>query len=298
MRKLTLALMALACLTAPAVAQQQQKFTADQGAAGAAPWPVTWTGQSVNADLRVGGAAVAAGNPVPVSVAPLPAGTAIIGKVGIDQTTPGTTNGVAINSSVVLPVYVNGSAALPLAAGTNTIGSVNVLGGNATAVKTDGSGVTQPISAASLPLPPGAAQDGADPASPAIPNAGSGIRGWLATIAGRSVGASYYLDLNGTSVSAGGISYGPAHDAGASPSQYTKINAVFILSAVSNSTGNVQFSDDGTSNWTTYATATVGTANFPTSLTSPIYARYWRTATYNGAGSAATATVRAAASSN
>lgn len=43
--------------------------------------------------------------------APLPAGTAVIGKVGIDQTTPGTTNGVQIN------------AALP--AGTNTIGAVN-----------------------------------------------------------------------------------------------------------------------------------------------------------------------------
>jgi hypothetical protein len=39
------------------------------------------------------------------------AGTNIIGKVGIDQTTPGTTNGVQVN------------AALP--AGTNTIGAVN-----------------------------------------------------------------------------------------------------------------------------------------------------------------------------
>ena len=40
----------------------------------------------------------------------LQAGTAIIGKVGIDQTTPGTTNGVQVN------------AALP--AGTNSIGTV------------------------------------------------------------------------------------------------------------------------------------------------------------------------------
>jgi len=40
----------------------------------------------------------------------IPAGTNIIGKVGIDQTTPGTTNGVQVN------------AALP--AGTNTIGNV------------------------------------------------------------------------------------------------------------------------------------------------------------------------------
>src|SRR5260221_8603233 len=44
---------------------------------------------------------------------PTPAGTNLIGKVGIDQTTPGTTNGVQVN------------AALP--AGANSIGSV-VLG--------------------------------------------------------------------------------------------------------------------------------------------------------------------------
>lgn len=41
----------------------------------------------------------------------LQAGSAIVGKVGIDQTTPGTTNGVQVN------------AALP--AGTNTIGNAN-----------------------------------------------------------------------------------------------------------------------------------------------------------------------------
>jgi len=40
--------------------------------------------------------------------------------------------------------YVSNLPALPT--GTNTIGSVNVLGGNATAVKVDGSAVTQPVS--------------------------------------------------------------------------------------------------------------------------------------------------------
>lgn len=43
--------------------------------------------------------------------AAIPAGANLIGKVGLDQTTPGTTNGVQVN------------AALP--AGTNTIGGVN-----------------------------------------------------------------------------------------------------------------------------------------------------------------------------
>ncbi len=45
------------------------------------------------------------------NVSPVPAGTNIIGKFGIDQTTPGTTNGVQVN------------AALP--AGTNIIGKVS-----------------------------------------------------------------------------------------------------------------------------------------------------------------------------
>jgi hypothetical protein len=46
-------------------------------------------------------------------VSALPAGTNIIGKVGIDQTTPGTTNGVQVNAS-----------ALPTGAATNLTGSI------------------------------------------------------------------------------------------------------------------------------------------------------------------------------
>jgi len=57
----------------------------------------------------------------------IPAGTNIIGKVGIDQTTPGTTNGVQVN------------AALP--AGTNSIGSVN-LAANVTATACSATVVT------------------------------------------------------------------------------------------------------------------------------------------------------------
>jgi hypothetical protein len=53
------------------------------------------------------------------ATAAIPAGTAIIGKVGIDQTTPGTTNGVQVN------------AALP--AGTNTIGATTSFGAYSTA---------------------------------------------------------------------------------------------------------------------------------------------------------------------
>lgn len=73
--------------------------------------------------------------------AAIPAGTAIIGKVGIDQTTPGTTNGVQVNAALpagsniignirvdqTTPGTTNGvqvNAALP--AGTNIIGNVRV----------------------------------------------------------------------------------------------------------------------------------------------------------------------------
>lgn len=60
----------------------------------------------------------------PVSLATntptIAAGTAIIGKVGIDQTTPGTTNLVSIGTTGTVAI----NAALP--AGANTIGAVNI----------------------------------------------------------------------------------------------------------------------------------------------------------------------------
>lgn len=66
--------------------------------------------------LPVTGTFYQATQPVSIATAPvLVAGSAIIGKVGIDQTTPGTTNGVQIN------------AAIP--AGTNNIGLVSPTSG-------------------------------------------------------------------------------------------------------------------------------------------------------------------------
>lgn len=79
---------------------------------------------------------------VGVNVA-LPAGTAILGKVGIDQTTPGTTNAVALTAGTAIagkfgidqttPGTTNGvqvNAALP--AGSNLIGVVGNAQGSAT----------------------------------------------------------------------------------------------------------------------------------------------------------------------
>jgi hypothetical protein len=56
-------------------------------------------------------------------------------------------------------------------------------GGSLTVDGTVGISGTVPVSAAALPLPPGAAQDGTDISSPtAMPAGGAGIRGWLSAI--------------------------------------------------------------------------------------------------------------------
>ena len=83
---------------------------------------------------------------VPVSLATLPslaAGAALIGKFGIDQTTDGTTN----------KVYVGNTIAATIAALTD--GSARI--GGTVAVSGTFFQATQPVSAASLPLPSGAA---------------------------------------------------------------------------------------------------------------------------------------------
>lgn len=71
------------------------------------------------------------------NTAATPAGTALIGKVGIDQTTPGTTNGVQIN------------AAIP--AGSNVIGHVIVDTAPSTAVTNAGTFAVQSTISAALP---------------------------------------------------------------------------------------------------------------------------------------------------
>lgn len=59
-------------------------------------------------------------------VAPTPAGTNIIGRVGVDQTTPGTTNGVVVNSSA-LPTGAATSAAQTT--GNTSLGNIDTAQG-------------------------------------------------------------------------------------------------------------------------------------------------------------------------
>jgi len=70
-----------------------------------------YTSGTVNYDLNCTDAPSAI---AVTSIPSLPAGSNVVGKVGIDQTTPGTTNGVQL--------------AAPVPAGTNNIGAVNVAG--------------------------------------------------------------------------------------------------------------------------------------------------------------------------
>lgn len=109
---------------------------------------------------------------------------------------------------------------------------------------------TTPITAATLPLPAGAAQDGSDgPGVPTIP--GSGIRGWLRSIYDRLLADSPNNgpDPNNSSTTplgAGGVFLGTWQDAGQLSSLY-----VFYESDVAPSANpsdcRIDFSDDGTS---------------------------------------------------
>lgn len=77
----------------------------------------------------------------------LSAGSALIGKVGIDQTTPGTTNRVSISNdgSVTLLTGANSIGSVGLNAGSNTIGNVGLNAGSNTIGKVDqGVGGTSP----------------------------------------------------------------------------------------------------------------------------------------------------------
>ena len=68
-------------------------------------------------------------------------------------------------------------------AGTASADVITVQGiASMTALKTDSSATTQPVSAASLPLPTGAAQDGTDASGVTPPTGATGIRGWLSAI--------------------------------------------------------------------------------------------------------------------
>ena len=106
---------------------------------------------------------VSPANPLPISVSTLPLPT------GAAQ------DGVDITSPTAMPAGGSGIRGWLSAIWTKLNGTLNVSGTFFQA--------TQPISATTLPLPTGAAQDGTDINTPtAMPTGGSGIRGWLSAI--------------------------------------------------------------------------------------------------------------------
>jgi hypothetical protein len=123
--------------------------------------------------------------------AAIPAGSAIIGKVGIDQTTPGTTNGVQVN------------AALP--AGTNAIGTVT---GNVNVTPTNCSGTITTGGTAQNAFAATATIHGFTIAN-IDASAGSGEPLWISftTTAAPSTAASYPLSAPATTTFTGLSSY-------------------------------------------------------------------------------------------
>jgi hypothetical protein len=80
-------------------------------------------------------------------IAALPAGTNLIGKVGIDQTTPGTTNAVSVGSSISsLPLPTGAATAANQAASAN--GSALETGGNLATVATKTTSIAAQLPAA------------------------------------------------------------------------------------------------------------------------------------------------------
>ena len=92
--------------------------------------PVSLTSTTITGSVSVTGTFWQATQPVSLATntPTIAAGSAIIGKVGIDQTTPGTTNLVSIGTNGTVAI----NAALPT--GANTIGAVNIAASQTIAV--------------------------------------------------------------------------------------------------------------------------------------------------------------------
>jgi hypothetical protein len=281
MRKLILALTALACLHGAAQAQQQQKFTADQGAPGAAPWPVTWTGQSVLADLRVAGAPVTAGNPVPVTVGNFPATQAVSQSgapwsvSGTVTANVGTTNGLALDTSIQAVRTALGS---PFQAGGSIANTAFGISG------------TLPAYAATPTFNLGALNGAATAANQSTANSS------LASIATNTTGAATaanqqseitaittrmvnYADSAGGTIAAGGTFTGAPRDAG-SPGAYTRATAV-VYATQAGTLSLRACADAGCASYFPLISTSVAAAGNAV-LTTPLATRWWQVVLTNG----------------
>jgi len=312
MRKLILAPMALACLIGAAAAQQAPtmnvgNFPATQAVTQSGTWGFGLTGPipagsnviggvtqsgtwsvglaagsnaigSVLADLRVSGAAVGSGNPVPVTIGNFPATQTIAGSVTANI---GTTNGLGLDTSLQSirtalgsPLQAGGSVSI---SGTPTF-NLGTLNGAATAAnQTTANGSLASIVANTT--------GGATAANQASE---------IAQLTAANARSAYSADFYQTSVAANAAVNGTSRDVGASPSPYTWVS--FTGSAtVANGKFILQASNDNfTANFITVAGASVatasssqdGTSTNPITIQDRVRYRYYRIVYVNTSSSA------------
>ncbi len=121
----------------------------------------------------------------------------------------------------------------------NVNGTVTIQGGNSIAVKTDGSGVTQPISVASLPLPANAAQETGGHLAAIDTSSAAGAASAATTASNTGGIASVVTNTTGLAKEAGGhlasIDSSSATLASASASQATAANQAAVHAAAGSS---------------------------------------------------------------
>ncbi|MDE4913449.1 hypothetical protein PQI07_22475 [Methylobacterium sp. 092160098-2] len=213
------------------------------------------------------------------NTAATPAGANVIGRVGIDQTTPGTTNAVVAQGQYTTtpPTLSNNAYAAPQLDANGrvlvSIGQTLAAGGTSPGLANSIQGITNgvpvPMSAASLPLPAGAAT---------AANQATEITA-LQTAALRAVPFS---EASAAAAASGATIFGGSRDAGAA-SPWSKFNA--LVSSNQSGTLVVQGSND---NFTTGVIigSTAITANVSAYITVPLLYRYNRAYLVNGATAA------------
>lgn len=257
MQKLILALMAFAALIGSAAAQQAPSSSVDQGRAGAAPWPVSWSGQSVLADLRVAGSPVATDNPIPASITNFPATQNVAGTVTANL---GTLNGAALDTSVQQVRTALGS---PFQAGGSIANTGFAINGTLPAY-------------ASTPTFNLGTLNGAATAA----NQASEIS-QLTTIATK---AAFFADLS-TATAAGSPYNGPVRDLGTAPA-FSRINA----GGNTTQTGTLNILgcyDSACAGTFPMASYTAPAGGGPMAVSVNVITRYWRVQFVNGGASGA-----------
>ena len=177
---------------------------------------------------------------------------------------------------VLKAIYAGITGTLNIRALSDATDSVTIQGGNSTAVKVDNSAVTQPISAASLPLPTGAAKEtggnltsiatntsnavtalGSGATGITIPAGGVGVMGWLSGI--------YNKLSNALTVTVSSL---PALPAGANTIGNVGVTSLPALPTGGNTIGAVNAVQSGS--WTVSGQASTAAPNLSNGTTNPL----------------------------